>query len=144
MKRISARKIVMMIVILLFACQLATVSYAKSPKLTIRNASHIGAANGRASGKVSGVNFKKYGVVVVIKVRGEYWGKPYWDQPITKISSSGNWSCDITTGGVDEEATEVLAFLVLKSYDPPLIGGDSEIPSDLETNSVATATKIRH
>jgi hypothetical protein len=48
-----------------------------------------------------------------------------------------SWVCDITTGGVDEEAMKVVAYLIPKTYSPPLLGGDLALPSELDANSLA-------
>ena len=52
------------------------------------------------------------GVAVYIKVNGGWWIKPYFNEPVTRINCDGTWNCDITTGGIDSQATEVAAFLI--------------------------------
>src|SRR5262245_19181302 len=47
---------------------------------------------------------------------GHFGTKPYWSLPATLILADGTWTCDITTGGVDERATEIVAFLVPKTF----------------------------
>lgn len=71
-------------------------------------------------GKVVNVNPADYRVVVYIYVGGAWWIKPYWNNPITVIQSDGSWECDITTGGVDEQATKIRAYLIIVGYSPPL------------------------
>jgi exo-beta-1,3-glucanase (GH17 family) len=76
------------------------------------------------SGQCYGIKPSDYKVAVYIKVYG-WWTKPTWDEPTTYIFSDGTWSCDITTGGFDETATDVAAFLIPATYAPPLAeGGD--------------------
>ena len=87
-------------------------------------------------GKVCHVNPEDYRVAVYIYVWG-WWTKPYWDDPLTTISPSGEWECDITTGGVDESATKIAAYLLPKGYDPPLMGGEETLPQDLKAHAVA-------
>lgn len=65
-------------------------------------------------------------VVVWIEVWGGWWIKPYWDDPTTNIDSKGKWVCDVTTGGVDEEATHYAVYLVPKNYEPDLYYYDRE------------------
>ncbi len=79
----------------------------------------------------------EYRVAVYINVRGGWWTKPYWNNPLTLISCDGSWVCDITTGGVDKEATEIVAYLVPVGYDPPLARGETSLPPELEQNAVA-------
>lgn len=60
-----------------------------------------------------------YRVVVYIKVASNCWIKPYWLSPLTIIQADGAWVCDVTTGGIDETATEISAYLVHATYNPP-------------------------
>ena len=55
----------------------------------------------------------------------------------------GMWTCDITTGGVDENATEIAAYLLPTAYDPPAAGGASTLPSELDANAVARVRTTR-
>jgi len=96
-------------------------------------------------GQVGNVTPADYKVAVYIKVGGFWWTKPYWTSPLTVIKSNGSWTCDITTGGNDETATEIAAYLVPNGYNPPLMGCEptppmtcsSTLPAELEANSVA-------
>jgi exo-beta-1,3-glucanase (GH17 family) len=83
------------------------------------------------------------GVAVYIKVRGRWWTKPYFDQPVTRPRPDGAWITDITTGGVDREATEITAFLIPAAYDPPLAGGSAALPSELDQRALARVTATR-
>jgi hypothetical protein len=58
-------------------------------------------------------------VACFINVLGTYWPKPTFAQQRVPISAvDGSWTCDITTGGIDEQATEVRAYLVTNRYQP--------------------------
>jgi hypothetical protein len=70
-------------------------------------------------------------IAVYIRVHGGWWTKPYWDAPATPISSDGSFSVDITTGGHDEEASEIAAFLIPEEYAPPDLRGEPELPAEL-------------
>jgi len=85
---------------------------------------------GRITG---GYNPENLAVAVYIKVGEGWWTKPYWDSPLTYPNRDGTWVCDITTGGIDETATEILAFLVWRTTTVPLAAGSSrpEIPDAL-------------
>ena len=49
-------------------------------------------------------------------------------QPLTPLRTDGSWTCDITTGGLDEQATQIAAFVVPQDYSPPQLGGQTELP----------------
>jgi exo-beta-1,3-glucanase (GH17 family) len=93
-------------------------------------------------GKVTGVNPSDYKVAVYIYVGG-WWTKPYWSSPLTTIQSDGTWTCDITTGGQDQNATKIAAYLVPNGYNPPLMYGGQTLPDELEQNSVAKVEVTR-
>lgn len=75
-------------------------------------------------------------VAIYIYVNGGWWTKPYWNRPLTAITCTGSWVCDITTGGVDQQATRIAAFLLPSGYDPPLMSGGSSLPGTLEENAL--------
>lgn len=87
-------------------------------------------------GQVWHVQPEDYRVAVYIYVYG-WWTKPYWDDPLTMIECDGSWVCDINTGGEDETATEIAAYLVPVGYNPPLAHGEQDFPPELEKNAVA-------
>jgi len=94
-------------------------------------------------GRVQCVVPTDFKVAVSIKVRGGWWTKPYWDEPLTRVDPNGSWQCDITTGGIDEQATEIAAFLVPSGYSPPLMSGQRSLPAELRDDAVAEATAQR-
>lgn len=67
-------------------------------------------------GIVKGIDRNTYRIVVYIKVNGNWWVKPYAANALTTIQADNSWVCDITTGGVDQEATEIAAFVVQSDY----------------------------
>jgi hypothetical protein len=77
-----------------------------------------------------------YKVAVYIYVSG-WWTKPYWAWPLTAIRTDGSWTCNITTGGTDQLATRIAAFLVPNGYNPPLMSGGQTLPTELLNNAVA-------
>jgi len=85
-------------------------------------------------GKVTCIEPGNYKVAVYIYVVG-WWTKPYWAQPLTTIQSDGTWACDVTTGGNDELATNIAAFLVPNGYSPPLASGSQTLPAELFANA---------
>lgn len=93
-------------------------------------------------GQVWHVNPNDYKVAVYIYVSG-WWTKPYWNDPLTSINIDGSWVCDITTGGVDETATKISAYLLPNGYNPPLMGGEATLPQELDDNAVAKVETTR-
>ena len=94
-------------------------------------------------GQVLHVSPYEYRVAVLIRVGKGWWTKPYWNNPLTTIMRDGSWVCDITTGGKDEQAVEIIAFLVIAEYNPPLMDGDTTLPEELYENSFAIAEVTR-
>lgn len=70
-------------------------------------------------GKVCGINPADHKVAAYIHVAGQWWTKPTWDSPLTSIGNDGTFSIDYTTGGSDEQATQIIAFLVPNGLAPP-------------------------
>lgn len=92
-------------------------------------------------GQVTHVASSGYSVVVFIKVNGGWWVKPYDDAPLTTISCDGSWSTDIVTGGEDQNATQINAYLVPANFPPPLLGGEAAIPTSMSAYPSATVTR---
>lgn len=67
----------------------------------------------------------------------------YFSQPTTTIRADGTWTCDITTGGIDHLATEIAAFLVPASFQPPVAIGTRDIPAEVRQSAVAEASASR-
>lgn len=68
---------------------------------------------------------------------GGWWVKPSFAQPLTSVAPDGSWKAEITTGGVDNRATEIAAFLVPDGYQPALLAGAPALPPELEANAIA-------
>ena len=94
-------------------------------------------------GAVSHVNPLAYNVAVYIRVGSGWWTKPTLENPLTPIVSNGNWSTDITTGGDDQLATEIAAYLIPAEYSPPPMSGETRLPAELDANAVASVTAKR-
>lgn len=95
------------------------------------------------AGIVRDVDPEKFRVAVYIRVMGGWWTKPYWDDPATPIRSDGTFSVNITTGGDDERATDVAAFLIPADYYPPGLRGEQEFPEELLQKALARADVTR-
>jgi exo-beta-1,3-glucanase (GH17 family) len=83
-----------------------------------------------------------YTVAVYIKVGGGWWIKPTYPTARTPIMPDGTWRCDITTGGSDQNATEIAAYLLPAGYAPPNAAGGS-LPAALATHAVASVHVTR-
>jgi hypothetical protein len=87
-------------------------------------------ASGNAEGTISGADPYCNGVVVYIRVDGGWWIKPYYGFPLTTINHDGTWSADIVTGGIDQDANSIVAYLVPNNFDAPqLLGYPTLLPS---------------
>lgn len=82
-------------------------------------------------GKVTNADPDSYDVAVYIFVGG-WWTKPYWDSSVTTIRKDGTWISEIVTGGSDERATEIRAYLIPKGFSPPIARGKENIPQMME------------
>jgi len=118
-----------------FDGKVMTDNWSTTPKFSITS---IGA---NLSGRAENIYPEEYRVVAYIKVKSGWWVKPYYSYPLTVINPDGTWVCDITTGGQDDQATEVLAFLVKASYSPPISGGGALDIINLTANSIAQIDK---
>lgn len=81
-------------------------------------------------------------IAVYIYVNG-WWTKPSFANPITTIQSDGSWTADITTGGTDQLATEIIAFVIPKDYNPPVMSGEKTLPEELFTSTIGFVSLIR-
>ncbi len=77
-----------------------------------------------------------YAVAVYIYISG-WWTKPTFQSPTTPIQPDGSWATDITTGGSDQLATKIAAFLIPIEYGPPLVAGGAVLPAELYANAAA-------
>jgi exo-beta-1,3-glucanase (GH17 family) len=84
----------------------------------------------------------EYRVAVYIYVGG-WWTKPTFARPLTPIQIDGSWITDITTGGVDQNATRIAAFLLPEGYNPPRMSGGSTLPAELAETAVASVEVSR-
>ena len=87
-------------------------------------------------GKVENVNPSDYEVIVYIFIPHDpfaagWWVKPSLASPRTPIREDGTWTCDITTGGIDETATWIIAFLVHKDDNPKIPLHTYVLPEEL-------------
>jgi Glycosyl hydrolases family 17 len=94
-------------------------------------------------GRIWHVKPLDYKVAVYIFVGTGWWTKPLWSSPLTDIQNDGSWTCDITTGGIDQDATKITAYLFPNGYSPPLMSGGATLPAELDQNSTAKIETVR-
>lgn len=82
-------------------------------------------------------------IAIYIRVEGGWWTKPYWDSPATPISRDGSFMVSITTGGHDEQANEIAAFVIPEEYYPPGLRGEPQLPAELIRKALARAQVSR-
>lgn len=88
------------------------------PRIAFSSVPSIGSTD-VLTGRVRNADPELYRVVVFIEVDGIWWVKPYWAQPLTDIAADGTWTCDIVTGGHDQDATAIEAFVVRSTIQLP-------------------------
>jgi hypothetical protein len=91
----------------------------------------------KLEGVVHDIDAEHVRIAVYIRVHGGWWTKPYWTAPLTPIAADGSFSVDITTGGHDAQALEIIAFLVPADYYPPSLRGDFDLPEELFTTALS-------
>jgi len=84
------------------------------------------------SGQVLHVKPEAQNVVVYIRVDSRWWIKPTSAAPLTVVQPDGRWTTNIVTGGHDELADEIVAYLVPDDYVPPILLGSVSLPSELD------------
>ena len=94
-------------------------------------------------GRVHEVEPAAHRVAVYIHVGGGWWTKPTFAEPATAIEPDGTWTCDITTGGLDHEATRIAAFLISAADPPPLMQGEGEFPAALSQSVLDEVQVVR-
>lgn len=115
--------------------RLAATTTCPSPVIEFSSVPPYGSFND-LKGRVKNVNTSDYKVAVYIFVSG-WWTKPFWTSPLTSIQKDGSWVCDITTGGIDQKATKIAAFLVPSGYSPPAMSGGQTLPQEIYNKAVS-------
>ncbi len=92
------------------------------------------------SGKLVGYMPSAYRIAAYIHVGSGWWTKPTFDAPTVPVMANGDFTIDITTGGVDETATRIATFAIPAGVTPPIASGGPlpEIP-----DAVAFAEAVR-
>ena len=114
-----------------------------TPGIVITNVPAYGSSNDLA-GVVLGADPTASRVAVFINVPPYGWySKPTCSQALTTIQPDGSWSADITTGGMDTNATRIAALLVSTNYDQPCVLGEPFLPTNVLSEAIASAVVSR-
>ena len=152
MKRKTAYNSLLCIAVLILAVvRVATPAPPEHPSLRIQQGQAIavtevpvwGDREPLLRGRVHEVDPAAHRVAVYIHVGGGWWTKPTFAEPATSIEPDGTWTCDITTGGLDHEATRIVAFLIAAADSPPLMQGEGEFPSALSQSVLDEVQVVR-
>jgi hypothetical protein len=97
-------------------------------------------------GRVYGVNPSSFRVAVFINVSEVWWSKPSCSgayTTLTTIQADGTWVADITTGGVDQNATQIAAHVVPASANVACVLGAGCLPDSILQQSIANSIATR-
>ena len=97
------------------------------------------------SGSVKNVSPQNYSIAILIFLEGLGWySKPFCSPLLTTINQDGSWSASITTGNVDNTATQIAVYLVpstISSYS--CLTSGAGLPASLESAAVAKVLTTR-
>jgi hypothetical protein len=88
----------------------------------------------RVQGRVellAGEKFSDFQICLYILVAGGWWTKPTFAQPYVEIKQDLTWEAIYTTGGSDDQASQLLAVLTPRGYFPPASAGSPVLPQEL-------------
>jgi hypothetical protein len=97
-------------------------------------------------GVVSGVVQQapdNYKIALYIKVNRGWWNKPMFSRRDTFITKKGTFSNKTVTGGLDQKATSIIAFLVPKNFQIPTAYYAPYLPDSLYRDAAAWAEVYR-
>jgi len=109
----------------------AYIEVTRQPELGFESVPPHGVLNKKKIKGWADVNLKEKKIAVYIYIPDTGWLK----KPNTCELKKKKWKCEVVTDDGDQCATEIVAFLLPKDYDPPLISGESTIPCELYENS---------
>ncbi|MEO8620202.1 MAG: Ig-like domain-containing protein [bacterium] len=95
------------------------------------------------TGTVSHVKPADYAVALYIKVSGSWINKPFYEAPAVAVLADGSWRCVYVTGGSDQDATDIAAFLIPITSRPPILvfGQTGTLPSALAAYPTVQVTR---
>ena len=100
------------------------------PRVVLTSVPQLGSF-AHLKGQVYNVKANTCKIACWIYVANSWWPKPYYAQLWTPIRADGSFETDVTTGGIDEQATELRAYLETNDYSDGL-----SLPPDPPTAQV--------
>lgn len=94
-------------------------------------------------GEVSGIGTLTHHVAVLLEVGGVWYTKPSYLAPTVRISSTGRFEVDVTTGAGDRQATRYAAFLFAEDFVPAPVDSEKKIPEAYFVRAIASAEVAR-
>ncbi|MGE5604868.1 MAG: hypothetical protein ACM3YE_04160, partial [Bacteroidota bacterium] len=88
---------------------------------------------GMLSGIVQGIDpgdYKRYGIVVYVKINDQWFSKPPGKEPVLKIASNGSWKLNLNDGE-DETITDFRIYLMPLTDRIRMVKGSPTLPSVL-------------
>ena len=108
------------------------------PKIVYTYVPPYGAWGDPLKAQVSNIIPSIVKTITYIKVGSGWWVKPYWNTPFTPVGTDGSVVISVTTGGIDEQATEFRTWIVTLDYT----NDGHTLPPDPPTNQVLAMTSV--
>ena len=105
---------------------------------------NINASTTYLFGKVENVDYRKCKVATFIRVEGEWWPKPFFNNRFSEINPDGVFGASVITGGHDFKADSYYSALVTKNYrENTALAGipESRLPDPSKDESVLAVVR---
>ncbi|MDE3164632.1 MAG: hypothetical protein KGN36_02415, partial [Acidobacteriota bacterium] len=116
---------------------------AGEPAITFSRVPPFGSA-AALTGRVADPAPRHFKIAVLIYVDGLGWySKPTCGAMFTRPRPDGSWSANIVTGGLDQKATRIAAYLLPSGFTANCALARDVLPDDIESAAVARALAFR-
>lgn len=92
--------------------------------------------SGYITGQTYGADPNLFHLAIYAKIRGFWYNLPAVSTPIIPISADQEWICQLENLDIDT-VSEVVIFLLPKSFNPPVLIAAKNIPTKLNVFSAA-------
>jgi hypothetical protein len=129
--------------ILILAMMTFANSRVRAESIRLTDIPDYGAQHDLLRGKVEGVTTPTdYKIAVYILIDGMGWYvKPYVDSFVFP-DLEGNWTCNIVTGGVDQYAVKITAYLLPGDYSTPQRSRETDEENAIDKVTATRSAKI--
>jgi hypothetical protein len=129
--------------VLILAIMTFANSHVQAESIRLTDIPDYGAQHDLLRGKVEGTATPTdYKVAVYILVDGMGWYiKPYVDSFVFP-DLDGNWTCNIVTGGVDQYAIKITAYLLPGDYSPPQRSRETDEENAIDKTTATRSARI--